>query len=166
MMRLIFPNTYGYNNIKKSGDRTNVLQECLRLLNLLGFNITVLKKCLHKLLKTFSLHGASFLNHARNSHCTVITDLDTSKRSTQKAFSCCDAILETGLAASKAERTAGSAWETWTFAAAEGVRFARVRWEINFLLTFETAPFFCKHTVYAVQQDTQSFFMIFFNHIC
>ena len=29
----------------------------------------------------------------------VITDLDTSKRSTQKAFSCCDAILETGPAA-------------------------------------------------------------------
>ena len=26
-------------------------------------------------------------------------------------------------------------------------RFARVRWEINFLLTFETAPFFCKHPV-------------------
>jgi len=42
------------------------------------------------------LHGASFLNRARNSRCTVITDLDTSKRGTQKAFSCCDAILETG----------------------------------------------------------------------
>ena len=42
---------------------------------------------------------ASFLNRARNSRCTVITDLDTSKQSTQKAFSCCDAILETGLAA-------------------------------------------------------------------
>ena len=45
-------------------------------------------------------HGASFLNRARNSLCTVITDLDTSKRSTQKAFSCCDAILETGPAVS------------------------------------------------------------------
>ena len=44
-------------------------------------------------------HGASFLNRARNSRSTVITDLDTSKRSTQKAFSCCDAILETGPAA-------------------------------------------------------------------
>jgi len=30
----------------------------------------------------------------------VITDLDTSKRSTQKAFSWCDAILETGPALS------------------------------------------------------------------
>jgi hypothetical protein len=39
------------------------------------------------------------LNRAQNSHCTVITDLDTTKRSTQKAFSCCDAILETGPAA-------------------------------------------------------------------
>ena len=43
--------------------------------------------------KRRTMHGASFLNRARNSHCTVITDLDTSKRSTQKAFSCCDAIL-------------------------------------------------------------------------
>ena len=43
-----------------------------------------------------TLHDASFLNRARNSRCTVITDLDNSKRSTQKAFSCCDAILETG----------------------------------------------------------------------
>ena len=44
--------------------------------------------------------GASFLNRAaRNSSCTVITDLDTSKGSTQKAFSCYDAILETGSAA-------------------------------------------------------------------
>ena len=46
------------------------------------------------------------------------------------------------------KRTAGSAWETLTVAAADGVRFARVRWEINFLLTFETAPFICKHPVY------------------
>ena len=35
----------------------------------------------------------------RFSRCTVITGLDTSERSTQKAFSCCDAILETGPAA-------------------------------------------------------------------
>ena len=44
--------------------------------------------------------GASFLNRARNSCCTVITDLETSKRSTQKVFSCCDTILETGPAVS------------------------------------------------------------------
>ena len=37
---------------------------------------------------------------ARNWRCTVITDLDTSKWSTQKAFSCCGAILETGPAVS------------------------------------------------------------------
>jgi hypothetical protein len=42
---------------------------------------------------------ATFLNCARKSRCTVITDLDTSKRSTQNAFSCYDAILETGPAA-------------------------------------------------------------------
>ena len=52
-------------------------------------------------------------------------------------------------AVSTSERTVGSAWETWTVAAADGVRFARVRWEINFLLTFETAPFICKHTVFS-----------------
>jgi len=45
------------------------------------------------------------------------------------------------------KRTAGSAWETWTVAAADGVRFARVSWETNFLLTFETAPFFCVYPV-------------------
>ena len=45
-------------------------------------------------------HHASLLNRARNSRCTVITVLDTSKRSTQKAFSCCDAIFETGPAVS------------------------------------------------------------------
>ena len=47
----------------------------------------------------FAMHDASFLKLARDSRCTVITDLDVSKRSTQKAFSCCDAILETGPAA-------------------------------------------------------------------
>ena len=41
------------------------------------------------------------------------------------------------------------AWETWSVAAADGVRCARVRWEINFLLTSETLPFFCVHPVYA-----------------
>ena len=46
------------------------------------------------------MHGTSFLNRARNSRCIVIIDLDTSKQSTQQAFSCCDAILETGPAVS------------------------------------------------------------------
>jgi hypothetical protein len=39
-------------------------------------------------------------------------------------------------------------WETWTVTAADGVCRARVRWEINFLFTFETAPFFCVCPVY------------------
>jgi len=42
-----------------------------------------------------------------------------------------------------------NAWETWTVAAADGVRCACVRWEINFLLTFETAPFFYVYPVYS-----------------
>jgi hypothetical protein len=61
------------------------------------------------------------LNRVQNSCCTVITDLGTSKRSIHKAFACCDAILETE------KRTAGSARETWTVAAAGGVRCARER---------------------------------------
>ena len=46
------------------------------------------------------------------------------------------------------KRTAGSAWETWPVAAADGVRCTRVRWKINFLLTFEIAPFFCVYPVW------------------
>jgi hypothetical protein len=45
-------------------------------------------------------------------------------------------------------RTVINAWETWTAAAADGVRCARVRRETNFLLTFETAPFFCVYPVH------------------
>ena len=57
-------------------------------------------------------------------------------------------------------RTTGSAWETWTVATADGVRCARVRWEINFLLTFETAPFFCVYPLYnkSKQQRTQAWY--------
>ena len=43
--------------------------------------------------------------------------------------------------------------KTWTVAAAGGVRCARVRREINFLLTFETAPFFCVHSVLLKEQS-------------
>jgi hypothetical protein len=58
--------------------------------------ITVQREFLGRFKKTLFLCGAPLLSGARNSSCTVITDLDTSKRSTKKAFSCCDAILETG----------------------------------------------------------------------
>jgi hypothetical protein len=84
----------------------------------------------------------SFLNRARDSRCTVITDLDTSKRSTQKASSCCMPSLT--LALSKHENwTAGNAWETWTVPAADSVLLCPCRSEIRFLITLETAPFFC-----------------------
>ena len=43
-----------------------------------------------------------------------------------------------------------------TVAAADGVRCARVRWEINFLLTFETAPFFCVYPVYFCRKGVKS----------
>jgi len=48
------------------------------------------------------------------------------------------------------KRTAGRAWETWTVAADDRVGYARVRWEINFLLTFETATFFCVYPVHTL----------------
>jgi len=51
--------------------------------------------CRYRLVMLF-LHGVSFLNRARNSRCTVITDLDNSKPSTQETLSYCDAVLETG----------------------------------------------------------------------
>ena len=43
---------------------------------------------------------SKFLNRARNSRCTVIRDMDTSKQNTEIAFDFCDAILETGPAIS------------------------------------------------------------------
>jgi hypothetical protein len=96
-------------------------------------------------LVTLFLCGASFLNSTWNSRCTVITNLDTSKRSTQKAFSCCDAILEmVSRPRSKHEkRTTGSTRETWTVPAPGSVCCDRVGWEIIILITFETEPFFC-----------------------
>ena len=120
--------------------------------------LTVEPSFVHGLEKT---HRASFLNRVRNSRCTVITDLDTSKQSTQKAFSCCDAILETWLHSKHEKRTAGNARETWTLAAADGVRCARVRWEMNFLLTSETATFFCVYPVYATRCNVTQFIFYF-----
>jgi hypothetical protein len=55
--------------------------------------ITVQREFRARLENTLFLCGASFLSRAWNSRCTAITDLDTTKRSTQKAFSYCYAIL-------------------------------------------------------------------------
>jgi hypothetical protein len=41
-------------------------------------------------------------------------------------------------------------WETWTVAAADGVHCDHVSWQINFLLTFETTPFFCVYPVFII----------------
>jgi hypothetical protein len=63
--------------------------------------------------------GMSFLKRERNSRCTVITDLDTSKRSTQKALYCCDAtpswkpVPRPRIKHEK--RTVGSAWKLGQF---------------------------------------------------
>jgi hypothetical protein len=99
----------------------------------------------HGLRKTLFLCGASLLSRARNSRCTVITDVDTSKRSTQKVFAFCDAIWKPiPRPRSKHEkRTLDSVWDTWTVLAADSVCHVRVGREITCLLTFETAPFFC-----------------------
>ena len=98
--------------------------------------------------KMASRHGASFLNRARNSRCTVITDLDTSKPEHTESLFLLRPHLGNWPRSKREKRTAGSAWETWTVAAADGVRCARVRWEINFLLTFENASFFCVFPVW------------------
>ena len=112
------------------------------------------------------MHGASFLNRARNSRCTVITDLWCvfSKPCTKLTLHCNhrSGHLKTEHTESlfllrrhlgkwprikHEKRTAVSAWETWTVSAADGVRCAREKWEINSLLPFETAPFFCVYPV-------------------
>ena len=46
------------------------------------------------------------------------------------------------------KRTAGSACETWTVAAADGVTLWPCKVRNKFLVNFETAPFICKHTVF------------------
>jgi hypothetical protein len=115
--------------------------------------------CRYHLLMLF-LCSASFWNRARNSRYTIIPDLDTSKRlkrSRQKATPCFNAIFEICPAVTRPrskheKRTAGSAWDenerlghTWTgwTVGTAGGEFCRVKWDINFLLTFETAPLFC-----------------------
>ena len=101
------------------------------------------------------MHGASFLNRALNSRCTVITDLDTSKRSTQNPFPAATPSwkLAPRPRIKHEKRTAGSAWNTWTVAAADGVRCARVRWETNSMLPFETVPFFCVYPICCGSSD-------------
>jgi hypothetical protein len=106
--------------------------------------ITVHMRFVHGLEKLLFFRGASFLSRARNSHFTVIADPDTLKRNSQKSFSCCNAILDSGLAAPQKalKRAIGSAWETKTVPAADSLCCVRESWKINSLTTFETAPFF------------------------
>jgi hypothetical protein len=98
-------------------------------LTLHGHNIHCLQWKLSKFLSAISEFGASivwcvFLNRAWNLRCAVITDVDISKRGTQKAFFSSDAILETGPAAPQQadKRTAGgSTWETWKAPAVDSI---------------------------------------------
>jgi hypothetical protein len=92
--------------------------------------------------KTIFLCGESFLNHAQNSLCTLITDLDTSKQSTQKAFSCYDAILETGPTVSMRIELLVVHEKLGQFPLLT-VYVVPCRLRSAFLSTFETAPFFC-----------------------
>jgi hypothetical protein len=54
------------------------------------------------------------------------------------------------------KQNAGSEWETWTVPTADRVCCAHVEWEIHFLSTFETAPFFCVCPVFRILDDGQS----------
>jgi hypothetical protein len=85
---------------------------------------------MHGLKKKHHTGITYFLNHARNSRCTVITDLNTLKWSTQKAFACCDAILQTGPAISMRSELLL-------------VGHKKLGHFPNLISTFETAPFFC-----------------------
>jgi hypothetical protein len=67
----------------------------------------------------------SFLNHEWSSCCTVITDLDTSKWSIRKAFSCWQHMRNLD---------SSCCWK---------LCWAHVGWVIHFLSTFEPAQFFC-----------------------
>ena len=58
-----------------------------------------------------------------------------------------------------------NAWETWTVTAADGVGCARVSWEINFLLTFETGSFFCVYPVFHLRQRIVLGFSTVINYI-
>ena len=93
--------------------------------------------------KRRTMHGASFLNRAL--HCNHRSG-HLKTEHTESLF-----LLWRHLGnwprSKNQKRTGGSARKTRTAAAADGVRFARVRWEINFLLTFETQTFICKRTV-------------------
>jgi hypothetical protein len=65
---------------------------CVLRYEVFRFVIIVQSEFRSRFKKTHHKRKMSFLNRARNSRCTVITDLDTSKRSKRKAFSCCYAI--------------------------------------------------------------------------
>jgi hypothetical protein len=89
--------------------------------------------------KTLFLCRASFSNRAaRTSSCTVITDLATSERSTQPSPAVAPSWKLVLGPRSKHEE-----WTAWTVPAADSIGYARVGWKMNFLSTFETAPFFC-----------------------
>jgi hypothetical protein len=53
-------------------------------------------------------------------------------------------------------RSERSTWETWTVPAADRVCCACVGWEIKYLITFETAPFFCVCPVYFINKKLLS----------
>jgi hypothetical protein len=72
---------------------------CVLRFEVSRFMITVQREFRTGLKKDAPHKNNVFLNRARNSHCTVIINLDTSKRNTKEDFSCRDAILESGPAA-------------------------------------------------------------------
>jgi hypothetical protein len=77
-----------------------------------------------------------FPNSARTSRCTVITDLNTSKRSTQKAFFLLLRHLGKWPRNKHEKRTTGGVWETWTVASADGERYAPCMVRNKFLVNF------------------------------
>jgi hypothetical protein len=95
--------------------------------------------CLSEIYRVFKKNGAvSKVNNKFISHLTLAHPTPSAAETT--SFPC-------ATSSSLLMFTAGGEYETWTVSTADGVRCAGMRWEINLLLTFETAPFFCEYPV-------------------
>ena len=101
---------------------------------------------LHRQQRQLSKFRMRYQQFAFHAYCGAAGSVSKMAPQQEKAF--CVLRFQVSRSVITVQRTAGSAWETWTVAAADGVCCASVRWEIHFLLTLETAPFFCVHPVY------------------
>ena len=84
-------------------------------------------------LSRFLMRYQQFASHA---YCGAAGPVSKMASQQEKAFCVLRYEVSRSVITVHEKRTSDSAWETWTVAAAGGVRCARVRWEINFLVNF------------------------------